>query len=78
MPSQTTADHLTVYYTNADNVLNKRDELCTVVNSKNPDVIHVIITEIYPKNVSSTNSLPVEFAIDGYTFILVKLRLILE
>ena len=49
MPSQTTADHLTVYYTNADNVLNKRDELCTVVNSKNPDVIHVIITEIYPQ-----------------------------
>ena len=40
-------DKLTIYYTNADNLLNKRNELQLIVASKQPDVL--VITEIFPK-----------------------------
>ena len=40
-------DKLTIYYTNADNLLNKRNELQLVIASKQPDVL--VITEIFHK-----------------------------
>ena len=57
---------LTIYYTNADNLLNKRDELYLIIASKQPDVL--VITEIFPKNILSTKILQAELNLDGYYF----------
>ena len=55
---------LTFLYTNADNLINKMDELRARVVVTNPDII--IITEVYPKTCDSTITLPVELDITGY------------
>lgn len=66
MNTDTVVEGLTLYYTNADNLVNKRDELQIIINDKNPDIL--IITEVFPKNVESTKVLPAELNFDGYTF----------
>ena len=55
-----------IYYTNADNLINKRMELHANIELYCPDII--IITEIFPKNVDSTNIMGVEMKLDGYTY----------
>ena len=55
---------LSFLYTNADNLINKMDELRARVVVMNPDII--IITEVYPKTCDSTKILPVELDITGY------------
>ena len=52
-----------MYYTNADSLLNKRDELTALVNVNKFDIIG--ITEILPKNRSSSID-DVEWCIPGY------------
>ena len=59
-------DKLTIYYTNADNLLNKRNELQLIITSKQPDVL--VITEIFPKNILSTKISQVELNLEGYYF----------
>lgn len=58
-------DKLDILYTNADGLINKRQELRVLINSlkDKPDVI--AITEIKPKNVLGTIQ-PTEFNLDGY------------
>ena len=50
-------------YTNADGVLNKREELQTLLQEFNPDIIAV--TELIPKNLQNFEL--VEYQIPGYT-----------
>ena len=50
-------------YTNADSVINKRDELSSLIECEKPDVIS--ISETTPKNVS-TPVKPCELQIDGF------------
>ncbi len=50
-------------YTNADSLLNKRDELNLCIAQNNPDIIGV--TEAFPKKVINPVQLP-EFHMDGY------------
>lgn len=57
---------LTLYYTNADNCLNKIDELMIAIQSMKPHIL--IITEVFPKTVDSSKILPAELNIEGYTF----------
>ena len=38
--------NLSVMYTNADNLVNKRSELLTIISADNPDII--CITETFP------------------------------
>jgi len=44
---------LNIYYTNADNLINKKDELDILIQERNPDMI--VITEVYPKTSKSTD-----------------------
>ena len=62
-------DKLDILYTNADGLINKRQELRVLINSlkDKPDVI--AITEIKPKNVLGTIQ-PTEFNLDGYNVFL--------
>jgi len=39
---------ITIYYTNADGLLNKKDELELIIKEKKPSFI--VITEVFPKN----------------------------
>ena len=55
---------LSIYYTNADNLLNKFDELLTRVQLDSPDIL--IITEVFPKTGKATDISPVELKIKGY------------
>ena len=40
---------LLIFYTNADNIINKRNEIQSLVSTNNPDLF--CITETLPKNV---------------------------
>ena len=40
---------LLIFYTNADNMINKRNEIQSLVSTNNPDVF--CITDILPKNI---------------------------
>lgn len=51
-------------YTNADNLINKLDELKARIVKINPDIC--IITEVYPKTGDSTDIFPSELCINGY------------
>ena len=53
-----------IFYTNADSLLNKRDELQVLITKYKYDII--IITEFLPKNRDKTNTAEVEFIINGY------------
>ena len=64
MQIESVIDKLTIYYTNADNLLNKRNELQLVIASKQPDVL--VITEIFPKNIESTKISQAELNLEGY------------
>ena len=59
---------LSIYYTNADSLLNKRDELQTEISAKDPDFI--VITEVYPKSVKPTDINRVELELKGYDIII--------
>ena len=61
-----TKEGLSLYYTNADNLLFKLDELKVRIQLVSPDIL--IITEIYPKTEKSTDLTEEEFQIDNYTF----------
>ena len=52
-----------VYYTNADGLMNKRDEMLTEIKNRGPKII--VITEMYPKNINSEKVRDVELKIDG-------------
>ncbi len=55
---------LKCYYTNADSLSNKKNELSVVISSCNPDI--VIITEILPKNYDTRPS-EEEFVVKNYS-----------
>jgi len=57
-------DNLTIYYTNADSLLNKKDELYLELRRKKPDIL--VITETLPKACNSLDIDKVEMQIDGY------------
>lgn len=60
----TTAEELSVFYTNADNLVNKLDELKVRIQLRSFDVL--VITEVYPKTGSSKDISDSELNIDGY------------
>ena len=60
-----TKEGLSLYYTNADNLLFTLDELKVRIQLMSPDIL--IITEIYPKTEKSTDLTEEEFQIDNYT-----------
>ena len=57
---------LRIYYTNADNLMNKRTELQAYIEICKADV--VIVTETFPKNMDSTHIKNVEMKLEGYTY----------
>ena len=57
-------DGLTVFYTNADNLLNKIDELKVRLQLKTFDAL--VVTEVYPKTGKSDDIQLSELQIDGY------------
>ena len=59
-----TPDGLSIFYTNADNLLNKHDELKVRIQLRPFDVL--VITEMYPKTGSSNDISDTELHIDGY------------
>ena len=59
-----------IYYTNCDSVLNKREELTLEINNFDPDI--VVLTEIFPKSIVSTENLKQELKIEGYDLLLGK------
>ena len=59
--------NLSIYYTNADSLLNKRNELELEIYIKNPDFS--IITELFPKCVASTDIGESELKLKGYELI---------
>ena len=61
---------ISIYYTNCDSVLNKRDELTLEINHFNPDII--VLTEIFPKSIVSTEILRQELNIEEYSLLLGK------
>lgn len=63
---------LSIFYTNADSVLNKKDELEVILRRKNPDLI--IITEVFPKYCKSTDICESELVISGYEMIQSKVN----
>ena len=56
---------LSIYYTNADSVLNKLDELKVRIQIISPDIL--IITEIFPKTGKACDIAVEELHIDNYT-----------
>ena len=60
----------TVLYTNADGILNKRDELQTIVAKVNPHII--AITELIPKTIQKFEL--IEYQIPGYTLLIQSQR----
>ena len=63
-PMTVSMDGMSIFYTNADNLVNKIDELKVRVILKRPDII--VITEVYPKSGESTDIFPSELNISGY------------
>ena len=61
---------ISIYYTNCDSVLNKREELSLEIDHFNPDI--VVLTEVFPKGIVSTDILMQELKIDGYNLLLGK------
>lgn len=57
-------DALKFYYTNADCLLNKIDELEVVIQQKQPDI--VVVTEVYPKNRAAADIDSNEYKLNGY------------
>lgn len=55
---------LSIYYTNADNLMNKIDELRIRSSAMNFDI--VVVTEVYPKNIDSSSIFLSEVSISGY------------
>ena len=58
-------ESLKTFYTNADSLLNKLDELQVYIDQQNFDV--VFITELFPKNRLGIDLSLVEYAVKGYT-----------
>ena len=56
-------DFSKIFNTNADSLLNKRDELQVLITKYKYDII--IITEFLPKNRDKTNIAEVEFIMNG-------------
>ncbi|XP_006820153.1 uncharacterized protein LOC102801174 [Saccoglossus kowalevskii] len=61
---ESTVNKLKIYYTNADSLLNKLDELCVVIGESDPDI--VIITEMFPKNFNADEIDMSEYTLPGY------------
>ena len=55
---------LDIFYTNADQFSNKKDDLCMAITNKEPDII--LITEVLPKAHCHTIS-KVRLSLQGYT-----------
>jgi len=60
--------NITLFYTNCDSVLNKRDELDLEIERYKPDII--VLTEIFPKTTNSNDIYQSELKIDGYDIIM--------
>ena len=75
-PMTVSMDGMSVFYTNADNLVNKIDELKVRVILKRPDII--VITEVYPKAGESTDIFPSELNISGYNTFIAKYRNLVE
>jgi len=56
--------NLKVYYTNADSLLNKFNELCVAVSLIDPDI--VVITEVFPKNCNPLDIHCNEYKLPGF------------
>ncbi|MEW8545341.1 MAG: reverse transcriptase family protein, partial [Candidatus Thiodiazotropha sp.] len=61
-----------VFYTNADNLMNKLDELRVRSSDSNFDVM--VVTEVYPKFGDSRDILPPELQIKGYNMYMSKVE----
>lgn len=59
-----TKDSLSLCYTNADNLMNKIDELKARIHTISPDIL--VLVEVYPKTGSSMEITAVELNITGY------------
>lgn len=57
-------DALKIYYTNADCLLNKIDELEIIIQQNQPDII--VVTEVFPKNKTPQDIDPNEYKLAGY------------
>ena len=64
------SEKISIYYTNCDSVLNKREELTLEIDNFDPDII--VLTEIFPKSIVSTEILKQELKIEGYDLLLGK------
>ena len=53
-----------MYYTIADCLLNKTEELEVIISISNPDI--VTVTEVFPKNIKPSNIDPNEYKLKGY------------
>lgn len=53
-----------IYYTNANNLLSKNDELRILVSMKMTDII--IVTEVFPKSIQATNIDVREYSLTSY------------
>ena len=63
-------DGIKIWYTIADSYLNKREEMLAEIELQNPDMI--VISELFPKTVKSTDINLVEFSIDGFSLVLTR------
>ena len=61
---ETTQLSLKVYYTNADNLVNKMNELEIIVSNQDYDI--VVVTEVFPKNIKATNIDKHEYLLQGF------------
>ena len=64
------SEEISIYYTNCDSVLNKRKELTLQINNFDQDI--VVLTEIFPKSILSTEILKQELEIEGHELLLGK------
>ena len=59
-----------IYYTNCDSVMNKKDELQVEIELYKPGL--VVLTEIFPKGIKSTEIMDQELKICGFNLMLGK------
>lgn len=64
IPDRQTRVGVKFWYTNADNYLNKREEIMTIIETQKPVVI--VIIKLFAKTVKATELDILEFQIDGY------------
>ena len=61
-----------VHKINADNYLNKREQMLVEIELQKPDII--VITELFPKTTNATDLDLVEFSIEGFSLYISKVE----